>query len=133
MTTHKITNNHHLTIIRINIANLLSKLSSLKVFLANISNPDNRPNIISVVETHISQEGGSGYDDDELRNILPGYKFFYAGRKKKKGGGVGVFIEGRLADDAEIGAGIAGEVSFVDEIFEAIIIKIPDLIPHGNG
>ena len=133
MTTHKITNNHHLTIIRINIANLLSKLSSLKVFLANISNPDNRPNIISVVETHISQDGKSGYDDEELSNILPGYKFFYAGRRKKKGGGVGIFVESGLANGTEVGAGLTREVSFVEEIFEAIIIKIPGLIPHNNG
>ena len=46
-----IRNSHNLTILSINIANLLTKLRSLKLFISNISTPDNRPDIIIVVES----------------------------------------------------------------------------------
>ena len=42
----------NLTIITINIANLLTKLHSLKLFLHNITTPENSPDILVVVETY---------------------------------------------------------------------------------
>ena len=44
----------NLTIVAINIANLLTKLRSLKLFLHNITTPENTPDIIVVVETHLT-------------------------------------------------------------------------------
>jgi hypothetical protein len=70
--THNITNERHLTLITLNIANLLSKLSNFKIFLTNVSSKQNKPDIISVVETHINVNTNSGYDTSELLNILPG-------------------------------------------------------------
>ena len=64
-----------------------------------------------------------------LENILPGYKFFYTGRKVKRGGGMGIFVEDELANGAEIGPGNC----FVEEVFEAIILKIPDLVQCENS
>jgi exonuclease III len=46
---------------------------------------------------------------------------------------VGVFIQNELASNTKVGGGFTREMSFLDEIFEAIVIKIPDLIPHDNG
>ena len=44
--THNISHEHHLTLITINIANLLSKLNNFKVFLKNISNKENKPDYL---------------------------------------------------------------------------------------
>jgi exonuclease III len=127
--THNITNERHLTLITLNIANLLSKLSNFKIFLSNISGNQNKPEIISIVETHISENTNSGYDKNELSNILPGYKFFYKGRKVKKGGGVGVFVEEALASEVEVET----SACFIEEIFETIILKLPNIIIDENN
>ena len=79
---------NYITVLSINIANLFSKLGSLKNFLANISTSGNKPDIVSLVETHISDCINAGYDHAALTNIIPGYKFFHKGRSVKKGGGV---------------------------------------------
>ena len=50
--SRKFSNKQNLTIISINIANLLTKLRSLKLFIHNASTPENTPDIIIVVETH---------------------------------------------------------------------------------
>ena len=51
---------NNLSIISLNVANLLSKLNSLKLFLNNISTKGKRPDIIVVVETHISSVTDAG-------------------------------------------------------------------------
>ena len=68
-------NGQNLTILSMNIANLMTKLRSLKLFLSSINTPENIPDIISVVETHISRFSNTGYTEAELRSILPGYCF----------------------------------------------------------
>ena len=50
----KYNNHHNVTIISINIANLHSKLNSLKCFLHNITTDAYKPDIIVIVETHIN-------------------------------------------------------------------------------
>ena len=130
--THNITNERHLTLITINIANILSKLNNFKIFLSNLSGKQNKPEIISVVETHISENTNLGYDKNELSNILPGYKFFYKGRKVKKGGGVGVFVEEGLAGEVEVGLSDKGAF-FIEETFETIILKFPNIITDENN
>ena len=85
-----------------NIANLLSKLNSLKIFLDNINTTENKVDIIVVVETHINETTNAGYSKEELKSILPGYFFYNKGRQTKKGGGVGVFIRKDLTNEAEL-------------------------------
>ena len=81
---------------------------------------------------HLGEKGNTGYDASELSNILPGYKFFSESRKTKRGGGVGVFVGDELAGDVEVGAG-TGEVCFLEEVFEAIILKFPGLIQSESS
>ena len=88
----KISNQCHITLITNNVANLLSKLKFLKIFLNNITTEKNRPDIIVVVETHITKAANGGYDANELQKIVPGYSFFHKGRTSKKGGGGGIFV-----------------------------------------
>ena len=101
----KISDRTHLKLLTLNIANLLSKQRSLKLLVENISNEANRPNIIAITETHLNESRNQGYSDSELKGLLPGYQFFHKDRKTMKGGGVGVFVENRLADDAKIETG----------------------------
>ena len=77
-----INNANNLTIISINIANILSKLSSLKKFVSYISSKGNKPDIIVVVETHIT-DFNAGLDTGTLGHIVPGYQFFHKGRGSK--------------------------------------------------
>ena len=108
----------NLQILNLNIANLLSKLSSFKFFLSNLCHNGCKPDLILVVETHLTEQQQCGYNKEDLMNIVPGYKFFSRGRKEKKGGGVGIFVskdihvEPKLCDANEIG------VSYVEEKFE---------------
>ena len=87
-----ISNVNNLTIVSVNIANLLSKLGSLKRFLNNVSLKGNKPDIVAITETHINDTTNHGYDKEGLTNIIPGYQFFHKGRKLKRGGGVGIFV-----------------------------------------
>ena len=80
----------NLFILSLNIANLLSKLNSFKSFLSNLSCNGCKPDLIFLVETHISEQQQSGYSKEDLTNIIPGYTFFSQGRKEKRGGGVGI-------------------------------------------
>ena len=98
----RISNATHFTILSLNIANVLSKLSSLKTMIHTISNESNHPSLISVTETHLNENRCQGYSQSELKNLLPGYKFFHKDRKNKKGGGVGIFINNKMADIFEI-------------------------------
>ena len=86
-----IRNSQNLTILSLNIANLLTKLRSLRLLIGNISTPNNKPDVIIVVETHITERSNSGYTESELKTILPGYVFFHKGRSTTKGGGVGIY------------------------------------------
>ena len=49
-----IQNDHNITIITLNVANLLSKLRFFKLFISNITTTKNRPDVINVIETHIT-------------------------------------------------------------------------------
>ena len=53
--TQSYTSQDNLTIISLNIANLLSKLNSFKTFLDYISSARTQPDIIILVETHITE------------------------------------------------------------------------------
>ena len=119
---------HYVTVLSLNIANLLSKLGSLKNFLANISTNGNKPDIVSVVETHISESINAGYDDAALTNIVPGYKFFHKGRSLRKGGGVGVLVSDDLKSEAGICTMTQKKVSFIEEQFENVVVRIPGCI-----
>ena len=116
-----------------NIANLLSKLNSLKIFLDNINTTENKVDIIVVVETHINETTNAGYSKEELKSILPGYFFYNKGRQTKKGGGVGVFIRKDLTNEAELLEEKNSGVKFVKEIFENIVIKIPKVVGTKNN
>ena len=77
-------NHFNLTILSINIANLLSKLNSLIRFLNNISSSGNKPDIVILVETHMNETINHGYDNAALADIVPGYQLFHKGRKIKR-------------------------------------------------
>ena len=126
----KYSNNNNLVILSLNIANLFSKLNSFKTFVNNISTVNKIPDVIVTVETHI-KEGTIGYTEAELKNILPGYSFFHKGRSKKRGGGVGIFVNRNLENEAEIYND--KKIEFSEEIFENLVIRIPDIIKTGRG
>ena len=69
----KVSDNCGLKILTLNIANILSKLSSFKLFIQNLSNESNKPNIIAITETHLNDNQNHGYTEDDLRNLIPGY------------------------------------------------------------
>ena len=122
--TEKISDTTHLKILSLNIANLLSKLKSLKLFLNNVSNKSNKPNIIVVTETHLNKNMNHGFSTSELQHLLPNYLFFHEDRKSKKGGGVGIFIEDELVGYASI---LHRNDFFIEEVFEGLTISVPNL------
>ena len=130
--TQNYNNMEHLTIISINIANLLSKLSSFKLFLNHITTQNHAPDIIVVVETHIT-EISNIYTEAELKHILPNYNFFHKGRQNKRGGGVGIFISKKLSGEAVICKETEAKVEFIEETFENIVITIPEAIQTGSS
>ena len=107
-----------LLILSLNIANLLSKLSSLKNFLTNISAGGCKPDIIVVVETHISEQCSHGPKGDDLTNIIPGYTFFHRGRANKKGGGVGILVSNDLDTETKILTARETGLDFMEEKFQ---------------
>ena len=115
---------NNLTIISLNVANLLSKLSSLRQFLNRFK--ENKPDIIIIVETHISNILNGGYDQESLRHLLEGYIFFHEGRKGKRGGGVGIFVSNALNSEPRVCEAREKGVEFAVEKF--VIVKIPDCI-----
>ena len=125
----RISNATHFTTLSLNIANVLSKLSSLKTMIHTISNESNHPSLISVTETHLNENRCQGYSQSELKNLLPGYKFFHKDRKNKKGGGVGIFINDKMADNCLIEPDTE---FFKEETFEGVTLKIPDF-PLKSG
>ena len=125
----------NLTILSLNIANLLSKLNSLKTFLNHISSGGNKPNIILVVETHINESTNHGLDNNAMLNLIPGYRFFHKGRKSKKGGGVGIFVSDDIKAEATICEHTVKRVGFIEEQFENLVVRIPACInsnTHGS-
>ena len=125
---NEIQNEKYITIVSLNIANLLSKLRFLKIFIKNITTGKNQPDIIVIVETHLSKSTNSGLSKEELKHILPGYYLYHKGREQKKGGGVGVFVSDRLNSEVEI----LEIARYQEEVFENIVIKIPNTIATNN-
>ena len=121
--TEKTSDDSHFKIVSLNIANILSKLAQFRIMIQNLSNNSNKPNIIAITETHLNDKQNHGYTKDEIQNLLPGYKFFHLNRKTKKGGGVGIFIDIKYAGNAKL----ESTNLFIDEIFEAITIRIPNI------
>ena len=119
----RISDTNNLKILSMNIANILTKLDSLKIMIQNLANESNKPSIITVTETHLNANQNHGYSKTDLENLLPGYKFFHENRKIKKAGGVGIFIEESLASEAKVESADL----FVDEIFESLTIRIPNV------
>ena len=72
----KISDRTHLKLLTLNIANLLSKQRSLKLLVENISNEANRPNIITITETHLNESRNQGYSDSELLSCTAAYSNF---------------------------------------------------------
>ena len=60
LTNEKLSDQTSLKIISLNIANILSKLRSFKIFIQNLSNESNKPNIIAVTETHLHNNQNPG-------------------------------------------------------------------------
>ena len=123
----KYCNANNLTIISLNIANLYSKLSSLKCFLHNVTTTSNKPDIVIIVETHID-EAKSDFDDESLTNIIEGYQFFHKGRKNNRGGGVGILVSNDIKGEAMLCRQTDRKVKFFEGIFENVIVRIPDCI-----
>ena len=128
----KISNDTNLTIISLNIANLNSKLNSLKLFINNVSTSNNRPDIIIVVETHLNEPSNTSNTKEGLKNLVDGYDFFHKGRLLKKGGGVGVFVSKSLSCKANVCAETSTNNEFVEEHFENIVVRIPEIVPVRN-
>ena len=127
-----ISNRSNLTILSMNIANLLSKLTSLKRFLTNTSTCGKKPDIIVLVETHITDSTNHGLDDKALANIISGYQFFHQGRKSKRGGGVGILVSDDIKSEAKICENTTKRIGFTEEQFENIVIRIPDTISSSD-
>ena len=123
----KISDCSSFTFISLNIANILSKLSSLKTFVDNISIASTKPSVICVTETHLTESRNQGYSQSDHHNLLPGYNFYHNDRKNMKGGGVGVFVSEELSESASVES-----VFFEEEKFEGITLTLPDF-PLENG
>ena len=116
----------NLTILCLNIANLLSKLSSLNQFLSNLKG--NKPDVIVVVETHIPCKQFAGYDRESLKKLIKGYTFFHEGRRAKRGGGVGIFVNDEFKSEPQLCEPGEKGVDFLEEVFENVVVRIPGCI-----
>ena len=123
--------NNHFKIISLNIANLFAKLNSLKLFLSNLTSIGHKPDILVIVETHITD-----CDDrlslQELGNIVPGYLFYHKGRRTRRGGGVGILIANDLEYEPNI-CKTTEKVGYAEECFENIVVRIPKCITKNNS
>ena len=122
ITKHKIRNENFITIVSLNIANVISKLRDLKLFLSEITTPENKIDIIALSETHIT-EGKTPMNENDLRSLISGYTFINVGRKTKQGGGVGCFISNDIVDQVERCPGESQE-----EVFESLFLRIKGMI-----
>ena len=123
---------NNLLILSLNIANLSSKLSSLKSLILSLSLKGCKPDVVILVETHITRQYNNGYNEEDLANIVPGYTFFHKGRKDRRGGGVGVLVNRDIDAKAQICETTETGIDFVDEKFENVVVKIPDCIDTGS-
>ena len=130
-TDNNLDKENHLTILSLNIANLFSKLTSLKRFLNYTASQGKKPDIVCLVETHIHDSVNAGYDKT-LSNIIPGYEFFHHGRKSKKGGGVGILVSKDLQGEAALYQFSKRKVPFIEEQFENLVVRIPECIDSDN-
>ena len=129
LTSQKFSDKQNLSIFSINIANLLTKLRSLKLFINNISTPEKSPDIIVVVETHLTKTNCASYTESELKSIIPGYEFYHRDRTTKKGGGVGIFVSQRIS----AGVQILDQIQFHDEKFENLVMTLPNAIASKDA
>ena len=129
--TRNYTDKNHITVLSINIANLISKLQSLKNFLSHLAFKGNRPDVIVIVESHIPEDE-AGHSKEELANIVPGYMFFHRGRRVKKGGGVGVLVSKDLKSEPSICHKSQDRIGYHEESFENIVVRIPKLISRSG-
>ena len=129
--TAKFQNEDNLLILNLNIANLLSKLSSFKSFLSNLYHNGRKPDLIFLVETHITEQQQSGYSKEDLTNIIPGYTFFSRGRKEKRGGGVGIFVRKDMQVEPKFCDANEAGVCYTEEKFENLVVKLPQCIDTG--
>ena len=126
ITAKNINNDENLTIISINIANIMTKLDHFKIFIKDLNTKRNKIDIIALTETHLTETKINTYTKGELENLLEGYVFICKGRKSKNGGGVGVFISEDIEDEV---VGQDDEI-FVEEVFESIVLKIKHKIDN---
>ena len=126
ITAKNINNDENLTIISINIANIMTKLDHFKIFIKDLNTKRNKIDIIALTETHLTETKINTYTKGELENLLEGYVFICKGRKSKNGGGVGVFISEDIEDE------VVGQDDgiFVEEVFESIVLKIKHKIDN---
>ena len=124
---------NNLLILSLNIANLCSKLSSLKSLILNLSLKGCKPDVVILVETHISKYHNNGYNEEDLVNIVPGYTFFHKGREDRRGGGVGVLVNRDIDVQAQICGIEETGIGFVEEKFENMVVKIPGCISTGSS
>ena len=124
----KVSDSTSLTLLSLNIANVLSKLSSLKRFVNSLSTASSKPSVICITETHLTKCRNQGYSQSGLQNLLPGYTFHHADRISKKGGGVGVFVSEEIANCVTVEC----NGFFVEEKFEGITLTLPDF-PFQSG
>ena len=101
---------------------MTAKLRSLKLFLKNLASKGNIPDIVVVVETHISDVNKNSLGSDDLTNIVPGYMFFHKSRKTMRGGGVGVFVSCNIKAEAKCCEKIERNTRFIDGEFENISV-----------
>ena len=75
---------NNLTVLQLNICDILNKQDKLKTLLNDIKN-DSRVDVAMLVETWLNK-------NNDKRVKIPGYQFFGFHRKQKGGGGVGILI-----------------------------------------
>ena len=105
-----------LLILTLNIANLLSKLSSLKAFLTNLTAGRCKPDIVVIVETHISEQCSHGHKGDDMTNIVPGFVFLHKGRRTKRGGGVGILVSKDLDTETRTLSAEESGLDFIEDV-----------------
>jgi hypothetical protein len=81
ITAKNINNDENLTIISINIANIMTKLDHFKIFIKDLNTKRNKIDIIALTKTHLTETKINTYTKGELENLLEGYVFICKGRK----------------------------------------------------
>ena len=81
ITAKNINNDENLTMISINIANIMTKLDHFKIFIKDLNTKRNKIDIIALTETNLTETKINTYTKGELENLLEGYVFICKGRK----------------------------------------------------